>query len=122
LIKDFGGKMMKRKLIAFIATLAVAVSFSAVSAMNHTDYDRGKAYFNDRSFAGGVKSCGTCHINGSKLENAGTKEKFSIMGGEQNSLEEAVNVCIINANRGRALPVDSQEMQDLVTYIKSLGK
>jgi cytochrome c len=113
---------MKRKLIVFITIFVVAASFSAVSAMNHTAFERGKAYFNDRSFAGGVKSCGSCHFNGSGLENAGTKTKFNIMGGEQNSLEEAVNVCIINANRGKALPIDSQDMQDLVNYIKSLGK
>ena len=113
---------MKRKLIAFITIFAVSFSFSVVSAMNHTAIERGKAHFDDRSFAGGKKSCNTCHFNGSKLENAGAKTKFNIMGGEQNSLEEAINVCIINANQGQAIPVDSQEMQDIVSYIKSLAK
>ena len=112
---------MKIKLIACIAILAVTLSFSFVSAMNHTAVERGKAHFGDRSFAGGIKSCNTCHFNGNKLEDAGSKTKFNIMGGEQNSLEEAINVCIINANRGQAIPVDSQEMQDIVSYIKSLG-
>ena len=113
---------MKRKLITFITIFAVSFSFSVVSAMNHTAIERGKAHFDDRSFAGGKKSCNTCHFNGSKLENAGAKTKFNIMGGEQNSLEEAINVCIINANQGQAISVDSQEMQDIVSYIRSLGK
>jgi cytochrome c len=42
------------------------------------------------------------------------------MGGVQNSLEEAVNVCIVNANKGNAIAVDSTEMQDIVSYIKTL--
>jgi cytochrome c len=43
------------------------------------------------------------------------------MGGDQNSLEEAVNVCIVNANKGNAIDVNSTEMQEMVSYIKSLG-
>jgi cytochrome c len=113
---------MKRKCIVFFAIFAIAVSFSVVSADNHTAFERGKAHFNNRSFAGGVKSCNTCHSDGRGLENAGAKTKFNIMGKEQSSLEKAINVCIINANRGQAIQVDSQEMQDIVIYIKSLGK
>lgn len=44
------------------------------------------------------------------------------MGGQQGSLEEAVNICIVNANKGNELRVDSNEMQEIVSYIKSLGK
>ena len=43
------------------------------------------------------------------------------MGGEQSSLEQAINVCIVNANKGNALDVNSTEMQELSSYIKSLG-
>jgi cytochrome c553 len=118
----FGGKVMQTKLIVFIAIFTVAVSFSVVSAMNNTAAERGKTHFNNPSFAGGKKACNACHYSGRGLENAGAKTKFTIMGGEQNSLEEAINVCIINANRGQAIPADSQEMQDIVSYIKSLGK
>ena len=44
------------------------------------------------------------------------------MGGKQGSLEEAVNVCVVNANKGNAIGIDSAEMQEMVSYIKSLGK
>jgi len=43
------------------------------------------------------------------------------MCGKQESLEEAVNVCIVNANRGKTIDVKSTEMQEVVSYIKSLG-
>lgn len=111
--------------IKFISMGVIAVStlaFSLASAMNHTAVEQGKKHFNNPSFAGGKNSCNTCHFNGSRLENAGQKTKFTIMGGEQISLAEVVNVCIINANKGQAIPLDSKEMQEIVSYIKSLGK
>jgi thiosulfate dehydrogenase len=56
------------------------------------------------------------------VEKAGEKNKFRIMGKRQDSLEEAVNFCIVNASKGKAIDEDSQEMKDIVAYIKSLGK
>jgi cytochrome c len=43
------------------------------------------------------------------------------MGKKQNSLQEAINFCIVNANRGKAIAEDSKEMQEMVSFIKSLG-
>jgi len=105
----------------FIFTL-LAVSF--ISTVYAADIEKGKALFNDPKFAGGTsgKSCNTCHPNGKGLENAGTKKKFGIMGQKQNSLEEAVNFCIVNANKGKAIDVKSEDMKNIVAYIKSLGK
>ena len=37
------------------------------------------------------------------------------------SLEAVINFCIVNANRGKAIAEDSEEMQEIVSYIKSLG-
>jgi cytochrome c len=90
--------------------------------MKHLPEERGKALFMDKNFAGGIKECNSCHPNGKGLEKAGTKKKFKIMGKRQNSLEEAVNFCIVNANKGKAIKEDSDEMKDIVSYIKSLGK
>ena len=112
---------MKKKVMSVAAVLAFALATSFAVAEKNTPEDRGKAHFDNPSFAGGKKACSTCHPNGRNLEQSGTKTKFSIMGGEQNSLEEAVNICIVNANKGTALAVDSVEMQELVSYIRSLG-
>jgi len=97
-----------------ILGLTAAVAFAAGDAA------RGKALFNDPKFAGGSKSCGECHPNGKGLENAGTKKEFRVMHKKQKSLEEAVNECIVAANKGKAIDVKSQQMQDIVAYIRSL--
>ena len=41
------------------------------------------------------------------------------MGKTQKNIEEAVNFCIINANMGKAIDVKSEQMKDMVAYIKS---
>ena len=112
--------MGKRTLLVLVV-LIFALSFSLAFAAQQTPEENGKAHFNNAGFAGGKKSCNTCHPNGRGLEGAGAKTKFSIMGGEQGSLEDAVNICIVNANKGNALEVNSVEMQEMVAYIKSLG-
>jgi cytochrome c len=102
------------------AFLVFAFSFTLAFAKHHTAEERGKTHFNNPAFAEGKKSCNTCHPNGRGLEGAGAKTKFSIMGGQQSSLEEAINICIVNANKGNAIDDNSTEMQELVSYIKSL--
>lgn len=42
--------------------------------------------------------------------------------GPAKTLEEAINLCIVNANKGKALDPKSEQMKDMVTYIKSLSK
>ncbi|MFC1837810.1 hypothetical protein ACFLYW_03935 [Thermodesulfobacteriota bacterium] len=37
------------------------------------------------------------------------------------ALEEAVNICVVNANKGNSIDVNSKEMQEVVSHIKSLG-
>jgi cytochrome c len=110
------------KLPFWIVPLLFFVFLPALAfAKDHTPEDRGKAHFNNSAFAEGKKSCSTCHPNGRGLAGAGTKTAFSIMGGEQNSLEDVINVCIVNANKGNAIEDNSVEMQELVSYIRSLG-
>ena len=111
---------MIKRTVSVLAFLVLAFSITMSYATQHNAEDRGKAHFDNPTFAGGKKSCGTCHPEGRGLEGAGAKAKFSIMGGEQSSLEEAINVCIVNANKGKALDVNSSEMQELTSYIKSL--
>ncbi len=100
------------------------LAMSFVTTVYAGDVEKGKALFNDPKFAGGTsgKSCNTCHPNGKGLEKAGTKKQFNVMGQKQNSLEEAVNFCIVNANKGKAIDVKSEDMKNIVAYIKSLGK
>jgi len=88
------------------------------------DIERGKALFNDVNLGNGKagKSCNSCHPEGRGLEKAGTKSEFNIMGQRQGSLEDAVNFCIKMALKGEPIETDSQQMKDIVAYIKSLGE
>ncbi len=84
--------------------------------------ERGKSLFNNPKFAGGIKSCNSCHPNGKGLEKAAEKKEFKLMGKTLKTLEEAVNLCIEMGNKGKPIDVNSPEMADIVAYIKSLAK
>ena len=45
---------MKKVFVTFVALLAITITWSITAAMNHTAYDRGMAYFNDRSVRSAV--------------------------------------------------------------------
>jgi cytochrome c len=104
--------------IALLSVIALGLIFSFAYAAG--DAEKGKALFNDPKFAGGVKPCNSCHPNGKGLEKAAIKKEFHIMGKTVKSLEEAVNTCIVNANKGKAIDVQSGPMKDIVAYIISL--
>jgi len=108
--------------IVTVALLALFVTSSLVFAMHHTPEDRGKAMFNDPKFSGGTsgKSCSTCHPDGKGLEGVAGKKEWKTPGGSIKSLEEAVNICITMALKGKALDVKSDQMKDIVSYLKSL--
>lgn len=108
------------KMIRIGVLALVALGLVATGAFAAGDAAKGKALFNDPKFAGGSKACSECHPGGKGVEKAGDKKEFHIMGKTQKSLEEAVNVCIVNANKGKAIDVASKEMMDIVAYIKSL--
>jgi cytochrome c len=106
-----------------VVLIAAAMLFAtAVFAMHHTPEDRGKAMFNDTKLGGGTegRSCNTCHPNGKGLEAVGTKKEWKTPGGSFKTLEEAVNICITMALKGKALDVKSEQMKDIVSYLKSL--
>lgn len=109
---------MKTAKIAMVSLVVLGLMFTFAFAAG--DAAKGKALFNDPKFAGGSKACSECHPDGKGVEKAGDKKEFKIMKQSQKSLEEAVNFCIVNANKGKAIDAKSQQMQDMVAYIKSL--
>ena len=114
--------MMKVMRLTVFLLLILGLTFSVAFAIKHLPEERGKTLFNDPKFAGGTagKSCNSCHPDGKGLEKSAAKKEFSIMGKKQKSLEEAINFCIVNANKGNALDSKSEQMKDMVAYIKSL--
>ena len=111
---------MKIFKIVALSLLIIGLIFSVAFAKKHLPEERGKAFFDDPKFAGGTKACNSCHPDGKGLEKAADKKVFNIMGKTQKSLEEAVNVCIVNANKGKAIDIKSVQMKEIVAYIKSL--
>jgi cytochrome c peroxidase len=76
------------------------------------DVARGKKLFADPKLGGSKsdKSCNSCHPDGKGLEKAGA------------NIESMVQKCIEKALEGKPLAADSQELKDIVAYIKSLKK
>jgi cytochrome c len=113
---------MKLARIAGLVCMAVLLIVPLVYAGG--DAERGKSLFNDPTLGGSTnaRSCNTCHPGGSGIEKAGTKKYTRFMGIAMSTLEEVVNTCIEKPLKGKALDTNSQDMQDIVAYIKSLGK
>jgi cytochrome c peroxidase len=115
---------MKHFKTAVISFLAVALIFTV--AFGATTTERGKALFNDpKAFgASGNTSCATCHPNGKGLETSGKwlKRTFTNPGGSWLKLQDAINVCIILANKGKAIDPRSQDMKDVVAYIREISR
>ena len=112
--------MKSMKLIAVI--VIVMLASSSVLAMHHTPEDRGKALFNDPKLGGGTSgnSCNTCHPDGKGLVGVAEKREWKNPGGMFKSLAETVNTCIVMALKGKALDADSEQMKDLISFLKSL--
>ena len=115
---------MKAIKILLLSLLMCGLVFSSVFAMGNIE--KGKALFNDPKAFGGTadKSCASCHPNGKGLEKSGAKGKkdWKNPAGSWTSLEDVINVCILMADKGKALDPKSEDMKNLVAYIKSLGK
>ncbi|MGB9715812.1 MAG: hypothetical protein ACPL1G_05340 [Thermodesulfovibrionales bacterium] len=113
---------MKTLEILLLLMIAVCLVFSITFAAGNVE--KGKALFNDVKFANGTagKSCNSCHPDGRGLEKSYDKKEFNIMGKKQMGIEEAVNFCIENALKGKAIDTKSEQMKDIVAYIKSLKK
>jgi mono/diheme cytochrome c family protein len=105
--------------VLLLSLIAVSIIFSFAFAEGNKV--KGKDLFNDPKLGNATsgKSCNTCHPDGKGLDKAADKE-FNIGGKEQKGLEEAINFCIENAIKGKPLDPESEQMKDLVAYIKSL--
>jgi cytochrome c len=105
-------KKMNIRLLFFVALFIgglVAVSFAT------GDVEKGKALFNDPKLGGSenASSCNSCHPDGKGLEGVTEKK-------DMDTLEATINQCITMSLKGKPLPIDSQEMQDIIAYLQSL--
>jgi len=101
---------MKGLIMSIIFIISFGLIFSLAFAEGNVE--RGKALFNDPKLGGASAgiSCNSCHPNGKGLEEAA----------DNKNLEALINSCIENANKGKAIDPKSEDMANLVAYIKSL--
>ena len=71
--------------------------------------DRGRGHLDNPMLPEG---CGSCHVDGEGLEEAGTNE----------DLAQMINMCVQGPLKGQALDENSSEMESLKLFIKSLKK
>ncbi|MBI4698136.1 MAG: hypothetical protein HY758_04310 [Nitrospirae bacterium] len=114
---------MKPLKIGMLAVFVIGLTFTFAFA-GGGNAEKGKAMFNDPKFAGGTVSCNSCHPNGKGLEMSGMhgKKEWKTPVAVITSLEDAVNVCIMMANKGKAIDPKSDDMKNLIAYIESLAK
>lgn len=112
---------MKAARITFILIIIIGLSFVLAYAAN-TPEERGKALFSDPALGGGTsgKSCNSCHTDGKGLEKLAEKKEIVMKGKKMENIETTINFCIVNALKGKELDPKSDQMKDLVAYIKSL--
>ncbi len=101
---------MKGLKITMVSVISVSLIFSLVIAAG--DMEKGKALFKNPKFGGSTvgMSCNSCHPDGKGLEKAADRK----------DLEKFVNACIKNALKGKGIDPKSDEMADIVAYLKSL--
>jgi len=103
--------MKSFKIVALVAIVMLLAS--AVFAAHHTPEDRGKALFNDTKLGGTEgKSCNSCHPDGKGLEKVSSKAEGKTL--------EMINNCMSNAHNGKTLDVNSEQMKDLISYLKTI--
>jgi hypothetical protein len=95
---------------ALLSTIATGLIFSF--AFGAGNVAKGKILFNDSKLGGGTagNSCNSCHPDGKGLEKAADRK----------DLVKMVNLCIENALKGKTIDPKSEEMANLVAYLKSL--
>lgn len=101
---------MKVLKIALLSTIVTGLVFSL--AFGAGNVAKGKILFNDPKLGGGTagNSCNSCHPDGKGLEKATDRK----------DLVKMVNLCIENALKGKAIDPKSEDMANLVAYLKSL--
>ncbi len=111
------------KLLKVLSFSLIILSLMFSFAFAAGSVEKGKAMFNDPKLGTNGMTCNSCHPGGKGLEKAGAqgKTEWKTPAGVKKSLQDAINICITQALKGKALDNNSQGMKDMVAYINSLG-
>ncbi len=101
------------------------IFFAGLLFFSGCNKDPGKTLFNDREFANNKKnvSCSYCHSDGDNFNDTHIQTAFEIDGKTYNSIETVINqVMITEFMGGQPVEENSQQMRDLIAYVKKLSK
>ncbi len=104
------------------------VNLHELEPMPHTPYKgyadaaAGRALFHDTALGGSSnsKSCYSCHKRESELAGSADKDYDAMFGFVTRDIEDVINLCIVLPLKGKPYAKDSQEMADLIAYLRSL--
>ena len=103
---------MRKTLTILISTLLL--SPLSVLAVEGPSLDLGKSLFESNELGTKQRSCNTCHGQGKGLDKIGD---FN-----DEELKDIINACIRDAVGGKLMAIDSQEMNDLFSYVRTFQK
>jgi len=124
--------MKKRSLllVCLIACVACALAFAQEKPAPQADpkaelkmaADRGKALWNDTSLGTNGKSCAACHTEPAKLAGVThTFPKYQPMAKKVITIDQMINMCIVNPMKGKALAWDDQRLADIAAYMATMA-
>lgn len=99
--------------ITLMLVAAMALSYGVCSAVEGPALELGKTLFEATTLGQNGKSCASCHPDGKGLEE--------ISAYDDAMLKEMINFCIRDALKGTMLSPQSQELEAMQRYLRSLG-
>lgn len=109
-------------IVCITFVIAMAQEKAALQADPKAEFkmaaERGKALWSDASLGTAGQSCASCHAD--PAEFAGivhTFPKYQKMAKKVVTLDQMVNLCIVNPMKGTALAWDDQRIADIATFI-----
>ncbi|WP_041956265.1 c-type cytochrome [Sulfurospirillum arsenophilum] len=112
---------MKQNLLLQVTTLCL---FGASLAFGG-DVIQGEKLFKNPTLGGSTneQSCFSCHANGALFkEGLFSRKEHILMGAKFNSVAEIVNMCIEKPLAGKAIATNGKEMEDILSYMKTIAK
>ncbi|TYO99727.1 di-heme cytochrome c peroxidase [Geothermobacter ehrlichii] len=96
---------------ALLAALFLPSGGAAIETPNRA---LGERLFSSTALSTNGRSCAGCHANGKGLQE--------IAAYDDPMLREMINFCIRDALKGEMLPADSQELESLLLYLRTLDR
>ncbi|MGE5238546.1 MAG: hypothetical protein ACM3ON_07075 [Chloroflexota bacterium] len=103
------------RMVRSMVLVTTAVALIAAVALA-ADVEKGKALFSDPKLGTVGKACADCHKDGKGLHGVAEKREF-FKEKKKITLEEAVNFCVVNGIKGKALKGD--DLANMIAYIKT---